>query len=168
MRPLFVIFAPLFLLASCVSDSSSSSDDESSEVALVGTRVPIINISVVSPVDDSVSQFSTADPQACLLVFFNTGCTDCQRELPVINAWYERHRDEPDCPAVVCIAREEQQESIRRFWQDRQLSLPFSPQPDRSVYNRFATLTIPRVYHVNADGIITHIDIERLNAADWQ
>ena len=94
-----------------------------------------------------------------VIIFFNTGCKDCQRELPELNAYYLRHRDEPGF-RMVAIAREESEESISAYWLEHGLSIPYSPQTDRRIYNLFATSIIPRIYFCS-DGIVTRIDVEK-------
>lgn len=116
----------------------------------------------VSP-GDMLPQFSvtmnngkTITPQSlfgkwAVIVFFNTGCPDCRRELPEIERF---HGMRPDVE-VLCIAREESAEEIDRYWSENNLTLQWSAQPDRKVFNLFAVSGIPRVFVVNAEGIIT-------------
>ena len=51
------------------------------------------------------------------------------------------------------ISREEGKETIDHFWKANSLTLPYSAQSDRTVYNLFADSRIPRVY-ICLDGII--------------
>ena len=51
----------------------------------------------------------------------------------------------------VCIAREEDAADIAAWWSDNGLSLPWSAQPDRRVYNMFANTGIPRIFIISAD-----------------
>ena len=79
------------------------------------------------------------------LVFFHTGCPDCQQELPVIQQLYDLYRAN-DSVAIYCISREEAAEEIEAYWQAHGLTLPYSAQESRSVYNLFSGQGIPRVY----------------------
>ena len=90
---------------------------------------------------------ATSDLQGkvSVLVFFHTGCPDCQQELPVIQQLYDLYRAN-DSVAIYCISREEAAEEIEAYWQAHGLTLPYSAQESRSVYNLFSGQGIPRVY----------------------
>ncbi len=85
-----------------------------------------------------------------MIVFFNTSCPDCRKELPVVNRVVQT-----TAIRTICIAREENESSIAGFWSAEQLTLPYSPQPDRRVFELFAAQTIPRIFIFNASGIVT-------------
>lgn len=85
-----------------------------------------------------------------IICFFNTSCADCRRELPVLQRY---HQQNPNI-VIVCIARSETAESISSFWKEKGLTLPYSPQSDRTVYSQFAYDGIPRTYFINPGGII--------------
>jgi thiol-disulfide isomerase/thioredoxin len=89
-----------------------------------------------------------------VIVFFNTGCPDCQEELPVVQELYDAVKGDANIE-LVCISREEGEESIRAYWQANGLTLPYSPQEDAAVFRLFASHTIPRIYIANATATIT-------------
>ena len=101
---------------------------------------------------DDGSELSTSGlrGKVSVLVFFHTGCPDCQQELPVIQALYERYRGDPSV-GIYCISREESAGEIERYWEAHGLTLPYSAQENRSVYNLFSEQGIPRVYVSGAD-----------------
>lgn len=146
-----IILPLLLLLVSCFGDEGEE------ERVMVGDPVPAF---VVTLNDGSTYDSRQRDGRGALIVFFNTSCADCRRELPRLNAAYER--GEYADLRVVCIARQESAESIRAFWAAERLSLPYSPQPDRTIFSLFATAGIPRVYTVAPDGHIVHIDADSL------
>ena len=100
--------------------------------------------------DGSTLSTSSLRGKVSVLVFFHTGCPDCQQELPVIQTLYERYRNDPSV-AIYCISREESAEEIERYWEVHRLTLPYSAQEDRSVYNLFSEQGIPRVYVSGTD-----------------
>ena len=51
-------------------------------------------------------------------------------------------------------------ESVAAYWKEQGLSIPYSAQTDRRIYNLFASSIIPRTYFCSADGIITQILVE--------
>ena len=88
-----------------------------------------------------------------LIELFNTGCPDCRESLPLINSLYENLKDDPSVE-IFAIARAEESEELNRYWSENNLTLPYSPQPDRRVYELFATTGIPRIYIADREGII--------------
>ncbi len=91
-----------------------------------------------------------------VIAFFNTGCSDCRRELPEIQKAYETCLKEGLSVIFACIAREEDAASIAVYWEQNGLSLPYSAQTDREVYSLFASGGIPRIYVATpfADGAV--------------
>jgi peroxiredoxin len=124
----------------------------------VGDRVPSFSIDVV---DNGVhSIFSTAHLTGeTVMVFFSTLCSDCQRELPELNDYYLRHRDDAGFQ-MVAISRAEGEEQVAPFWEKYGLDIPYSAQEDRRIYELFASSIVPRVYFVSAQGVITKILVE--------
>lgn len=92
-----------------------------------------------------------------IIVFFNTTCPDCQRELPVLQKQYEENIKLPEAEQsiYICISREEGVADVERYWSDNHFTIPVSAQADRSIYSMFASIGIPRIFCAK-DGIITN------------
>ena len=92
-----------------------------------------------------------------VIVFFNTSCADCQRELPLLQKQYEENLMLPlaEQSKYICISREEGEADVERYWELNHLTLPVSAQPDRKIYSMFASIGIPRVFCAK-NGIITN------------
>ena len=84
---------------------------------------------------DNGSMLATSDLQGkvSVLVFFHTGCPDCQQELPVIQQLYDLYRAN-DSVAIYCISREEAAEEIEAYWQAHGLTLPYSAERVQPVF----------------------------------
>lgn len=152
----------VLLLAMVVAGCSAVSDDEPElvERVRVGDAVPSFTVEVVDGTRRSTFHAQRSTLQGTtVIVFFNTSCKDCQRDLPLLNQYYLQHKDEPDFQ-LVAISREEDEASVAAFWADNGLQMPYSAQTDRSIYNLFATSIIPRIYFCS-DGIVTRIDVEK-------
>lgn len=133
------------LLSGCIKDDLP--EDHSLQP---GDRVPAFSVTMS---DGSTFSSSELQGKRGMIVFFNTECHDCRRELPKIQQAYDCVKDNPEY-MVICIAREESEAEIAAYWRENDLTLPYSPQPDRAVYNLFATVSIPRVYLTNRDLVI--------------
>lgn len=151
----------ILLLCSLFGGCSSihEDSDEVVERVKVGDRVPSFSIDVV---DNGVhSTFSTAHLAGeTVIVFFNTWCPDCQRELPRLNQYYLQHKDDKGFQ-MVAISRGEGKDVVARFWSEHELQIPYAAQEDNRIYELFASGIIPRVYFVSAQGIVTRIDVEQ-------
>lgn len=137
-------------------------EDDVVERIVVGSRVPIFSVNVVD-YEGLTTSFSTNRLYGeTVIVFFSTQCKDCQRELPELNDYYLKHKDDKDFQ-MVAISRAEGEQSVADFWSANNLQIPYSAQEDRKIYDLFASSVIPRVYFVSSSGIITKVLIENFD-----
>lgn len=139
------------LLASCINDPEE-------DVWSLGPGDPCPQFAVTLSDGSEVTTASLAG-QTTMIVFFDTSCPDCQQELPVVQTVYDRLLslgDEAADKGILCISRAEPETSVAPYWESHSLTLPYSAQPDRSVYNLFASSLIPRIYVVSPTMTITH------------
>lgn len=148
------IWAALFAVValwSCVNDDV----DDARTIVGVGDRLPDFSVEMS---DGSTVTAASLRGGCSVVVLFTTRCPDCRAVLPVVQAFHEARPD----VAVVCIAREEDAARIAAYWQSNALTLPYSPQTDRSVYRLFATEGVPRIYVSDADlTVVAAFDDER-------
>ena len=136
IRLALVLLLPL--LVSCLGEVEPSA--QQSELVKVGQTLPPFTVTVN---DGSTFNSSLAQPKPVVIAFFNTACKDCQRELPVLQKVYEQWGDRA---AFLCVSRAQTESEVAAYWQENAFTLPYSAQTDRTLYNLFATATIPRVY----------------------
>lgn len=86
-----------------------------------------------------------------VIVFFNTRCKDCQRELPIVQRIYETYESHVH---FICISREEGHAAVQAYWKAHGLTMPYSAQGDRKVYELFAKSGVPRIYIADEDKVI--------------
>lgn len=145
-RKLLIVAALTLILQACVFD-----EDDSGLRVSVGDPLPRF---VATLSDGTIENNVTLSRGRVIIVFFNTTCSDCRRELPELE---KRYRAEaPDGVRYLCIAREEAAGPIAAYWAANSLTMPWSPQPDRAIYSLFATSGIPLIISAT-DGTITHI-----------
>ena len=155
------ILAILFLLTTVGCSSIVDDEDNVKEYVKVGDQLPLFSVETVNG-DGTTAMFTTAQLTGeTIIVLFHTSCSDCQRELPRLNNYYLQHRSELGFQ-MVAISREETAESIAAFWQAQHLSIPYSAQTDRRIYNLFASSVIPRVYFCSPEGTVTKICVEKV------
>lgn len=116
--------------------------------ALPQFEVATLDGRIVSSVDSYSSEL--------IIVFFNTTCPDCRKELPILQKQYEENVKLPENEQAIyiCISREEAAADIERFWIENNLTLPVSAHTDRRIYSMFASIGIPRIFYAK-NGLIT-------------
>lgn len=144
---IFYINALLFLLTSCLGNLDDTVMSEN-DVVKAGQQVPSFVISIS---DGTTFNSSQMGRKPVCIVFFNTSCSDCRKELPIVQQIYEEFSDSIQ---FVCISRAEDKKSIQSFWTQNKLTLPYSAQTDRKIYNLFALSSIPRLYIIDTLGTI--------------
>lgn len=135
----------LTLSSSCIYDNSPESDKE----IVAGDTLPAFEVTLNDGLSLSNNDLSETKG---VIIFFNTDCKDCRRELPELQKAYEKTKEES---RWIAIARAESDESIAKFWKDNGITIPYSPQPDRKVYELFSSSGIPRIYIT--DGITVRL-----------
>lgn len=142
-----VLWILFFSLVSCVADDEEVMPNDG---LAVGDKVPHFSIVMNDgkKIEDKDLQGSIS-----LIVFFNTSCKDCQQELPVLQRFYESYPEYP----LICISRKENMESVSQYWAKEAFTMPYSAQDDTTIYQLFARQRIPRIYVIDAEGVITHI-----------
>lgn len=135
--------------ASCIND-----DAESRSMVEVGDTLPYFSV-VMN--DGTTLNTDMLRGRESMIVFFTTTCEDCRRELPRINTYAIAH---PEI-RTVCIARSQTEAEIEPFWRKEGLTLPYSPQPDRAVYDLFATSGVPLIYRADPQLRVTAVFSEQ-------
>lgn len=140
---ILISFLFLLLASSCVTE-----DEPASASLQPGDKCPSFSIEMNT---GSVISSESLKGKKSLIVFFNTSCGDCQKELPEIQKVYDYIQSQ-DLPVnLICISRAESAESIEKYWTSNGLTLPYSAQKDKAVYNLFASSVIPRTYLLSPD-----------------
>ncbi len=156
LRSIVLLFTfSLFCLSGFSASGLNHKDGKGDEIVTVGQVLP--NFSVSLP-DGTEIAASSLKGKAAVIVFFNTACIDCRRELPVLQELYQEFGKDV---TFLCISREEAAESVAAYWQQNALTLPVSAQVDRAVYSLFAQRTIPRVYVCNTEGVVSKVFVEK-------
>jgi peroxiredoxin len=101
--------------------------------------------------------FRTLDMRGKVIVlnFFATWCGPCQMELPHLQAVWNESGNDNDFRMLV-VGREESNADVKAFQQKHGFTFPMASDPDKSVYNKFASQLIPRTYLISREGVIIH------------
>lgn len=137
---LLIAALPALVGPSCIRERGEA--DEPLRSLAAGDPVPDFTVELADG-----GSFSTADMRRspCLLFFFDIACSDCRRALPALQQAAGTHGAAGD-GRIVCISRGGDPAAIAAFWADNGLTLAYSAQPDRSIYELFANRIVPRYY----------------------
>ena len=139
---------PLLLLAltSCIYDNPEGAD------LAIGDTIPDFTVTMND--GTTVSGAMLRETPSCIM-FFHTTCPDCQKALPLMQQVYDRYA--PKGVGFALISREEEEASVAAFWKESGLTMPYSAQQTREIYNLFAQTRVPRIYICEKGGIIRNI-----------
>lgn len=87
-----------------------------------------------------------------LLTFWATWCEPCKKEMPEIQAAYEKHKEEG--LAVLAVNFGEKQGPARAFFQKTALTFPSLLDRRADIAERFGVISLPVTFFIDRDGII--------------
>lgn len=153
-----LLIIALVTLSSCLGKVEQVSSGK--DIVQLGQQLPLFTITL----NDGTSM-NTAQLQGrpSVIVFFNTLCGDCRRELPIVQRVYDQYGQKVQ---FLCISRAQTDDEVSTFWQEKALTMPYSAQPDKTIYELFATGTIPRIYISNASGTVCRYFVERMSQSE--
>ena len=134
----------------CTTTGCITDEDPQGPSLSVGDSLPQFSVTMNK---GEVITTESLRGKVSVIVFFNTDCSDCRKELPVIQDLWERYHEDSQVK-VIAIAREESAEEIENYWRENGLTMPYSPQSNREIYNLFAPSIIPRIYIANPSSVI--------------
>jgi len=143
---LLSVFLGSFLTTSCIGDDAEPAS--ASDIVKVGDHITGIDLQAT---DGSPLSPEALRGRILLLNFFDTGCSDCRQELPVMQQVYERYGDNV---AVLNVPRSQTAAEVAQYWQQAGFNMPYYMPADPQLYYRFASSVVPRLYVIDADGTV--------------
>lgn len=141
--------------ASCMTEKESSTPSGSRMKP--GDRLPAFT--AITATGDTCTAESFRG-KTSVIVFFNTDCGDCRKELPILQRIYEEYGGD-DGFKILCISRNEKAEDTESYWKENSLTLPYSPQTNNNIYNSFAYSRIPQIYISDSTCTIKVVYLDR-------
>ena len=90
-----------------------------------------------------------------IIVFFSTTCPDCHHQLPEIEIVYKNYKYQAN---ILAIAREENETTVRNFWNQAEYTMPVTAPGNRKIYDLFDRNSgsgVPQVYVTDKDAVVT-------------
>ena len=153
-----LLIITLVTLSSCLGKVEQVTSG--SDIVRLGQQLPLFTITLN---DNTTLNTAQLQGRPSVIVFFNTLCGDCRRELPIVQHVYDEYGQKVQ---FVCISRAQANDEVLTYWKENEFTMPYSAQPDRSVYELFATGTIPRIYISNASGTVCRYFVERMSQSE--
>lgn len=152
-RLLAVLFIAIMSFSGISFALGDSIDRDTGEVLKEGDILPLFSLSML---EDDVINSCEGKEKSFIIVFFNTNCSDCKKELPVIQEFYTHYFQDFQ---LVCVSRDlkgkyQSEEEINNYWKAHHFTMPFVVQTDRILYDQFARFGIPRIYIADSKRII--------------
>ena len=88
----------------------------------------------------------------------NTWCPPCQEELKRVQKEIIDRFKGKDF-VFLAISREESKEQVKKFRERNGYTFPMGLDPERKIYSKFATATIPRNFIIDKKGKIVEIEV---------
>lgn len=121
----------------------------------VGDDVPTF---VVEMFDGQKIDTKELKGKVVLINFWATWCPPCQLELKRVQKEIVDRFKGKDF-VFLAISREETREQVQKFREKNGYTFPMGLDPDRKIYSKFATSTIPRNFIVDKKGKIVTMEV---------
>ena len=128
---------------------------EKETLVKVGDDVPEF---VVEMFDGQKINIKDLKGKIVLINFWATWCPPCQAELKRVQKEIIDRFKGKDF-VFLAISREESKEQVKKFRERNGYTFPMGLDPERKIYSKFATATIPRNFIIDKKGKIVEIEV---------
>lgn len=143
-----IILLSQICLYGCISDNDPAEPDGAN--ISIGDKLPSLTLTLS---DGTKINDHDLEGKTSVILLFTTSCGDCAEQLPIMEEIYRELKEEDDI-IFLGISRAQGNSVIKGYWEKEELTLPYSPQEDKYVYNLFATSTVPRIYISDKERVV--------------
>ncbi|HEK9102074.1 TlpA family protein disulfide reductase [Bacillus pfraonensis] len=110
----------------------------------------------LSKSDGTRVKLSDLKGKKVILNFWATWCGPCQQEMPDMEAFYKKHKDDVEILAVNYTVSEgaNGEEKVKKFAEEKGITFPVLLDKDITVTTTYKVITIPTSYFVDTKGVI--------------
>ena len=143
LKRILLCVATIIALCSCIGEEDEYTHENTS-IVKVGDKAPDFTVELLN--GEKIT-LSSLQEKALMLIFFSTGCPDCQAQFAEMQRLISQ--SEPHF-RIIAISRAESLDTTAAFIQNR------------SIYNKYATRFVPRNYLIDNFGEIKALTVEYL------
>ena len=151
MKRVFIFTVSLLVLGTLARVNAQ----EKETLVKVGDDVPEF---VVEMFDGQKINIKDLKGKIVLINFWATWCPPCQEELKRVQKEIIDRFKGKDF-VFLAISREESKEQVKKFRERNGYTFPMGLDPERKIYSKFATATIPRNFIIDKKGKIVEIEV---------
>lgn len=151
MKRVFIFMVSLLVLGTLARVNAQ----EKETLVKVGDDVPEF---VVEMFDGQKINIKDLKGKIVLINFWATWCPPCQEELKRVQKEIIDRFKGKDF-VFLAISREESKEQVKKFRERNEYTFPMGLDPERKIYSKFATATIPRNFIIDKKGKIVEIEV---------
>lgn len=151
MKRVFIFTVSLLVLGTLARVNAQ----EKETLVKVGDDVPEF---VVEMFDGQKINIKDLKGKIVLINFWATWCPPCQEELKRVQKEIIDRFKGKDF-VFLAISREESKEQVKKFRERNGYTFPMGLDPERRIYSKFATATIPRNFIIDKKGKIVEIEV---------
>lgn len=146
---LFIAFAAL-CIASCITDEE---EQNIGSKVVPGNLLPHFEVRTT---DGETISSEVLKNKVVLLIFFDTTCGDCRKELPSIQeVWKDLGSNSSF--ALWTISRVQPADAVMDYWKENSFTMPVYIDNGQKAYSLFADMIIPRFYLADKSGTLRWI-----------
>ena len=143
-----VAVAMLLVMAAVTSFAADRQGEDVSALVKVGDVPPDFNVTTDDGTEVTLQELQG---KVVLVTFFATYCPACKEELPHIEKLWAKHGDHEEFVLLV-IGRQATDKAVAEYKQEHGYSFPVAADPEREIYEQFATKSIPREFVIDRNG----------------
>ena len=132
----------LFIAAICFAAAAQAQLKEGQPVPAFETRL----------LDGKPLSAEALKGKAVLVVFWATWCPTCQKELPQLQALYEKHRDKGF--EILALSIDADRFTVEEFWKDHDYRFPVAMRAPAHVRVFGPIKAIPALYLIDRRGVL--------------
>ncbi len=121
--------------------------------AEVGESMPDF---VMQTFDGSTSSSEALAGRPLMLIFWNTWCPDCMRELPAVNRLAKKFIPRGLAFLAINTAINDSKRRARAYWMKKEFLFPSGFDHDFEIGDLFKVRGVPTIFLIDSKGIIRH------------
>lgn len=149
----FVVFILALVSVGCIGEEEEFTHENTTIVG-VGDAAPDFEVELLG--GERIT-LSSLHGQVTMLILFSTSCPDCQAQFAAMQSLISQQ--EPQF-RILAISREESTEATAEFIERYGVRFDVGTDPDRSIYNRYASRFVPRNFLIDREGKVKALTVE--------